>query len=776
MGLEIVYCYQCKKRLSENDFHEEAALRIGSQTACRDCSEVLLAQMTAEEQKTVFEQSRITASSRKPPETTRDVKPAPRQTAFLHLPPPPLKKKRPAALIAGIGAAALALIIVILAVVLRGGTPPPRDTRGKTETGPGPGDAVAAKETGGGDAEAAADPRRLQEAADALRKARDHERNSPADHAAIIRLYEVAAKAAEGTRHADEALRGRDEARYRCRKVIEADVAELEKTIRNLTGAKNYGNAFARLEAARRRHEAPEWGQSLARLEKEIEGAVQGSLVRLSSSAAELTRLGNAAEAKTLRNEVVAWGIPKYVADFDKALAEAARGAPPLPVTPAASTSAGTMPDPVAVKPEPPPRPEPKPEPQPEPVAVQQPPVPPPPPPPPALPELWALLTANKAKLAGKAAPVKLAAPLDKATALVDDVTESTLVMSATIGGGRIEATKKAEDLQAEELKKLLVLAGVAVTPALNRRLADLVAERERAKAAAACAKEVEAAKGRMEQKDWKGAVAILEGALRLKPGDPEAAELLAEVRGRLSPQSLALDLGSGVTMEFVYIKPGTFIMGGDKTTDSKFEGSNTPKHPVTITKGYYLGKYEVTQAQYQAIMGKNPSRNAKGPNQPADSMGWAGANEFCKEASEKTGRQIRLPTEAEWEFACRAGSDGDWGLGADTSETGVGHTGAPPVGQKKPNAWGLYDMHGSVIEYIADLYDPGYYANSPKEDPKGPTNVKTIVGGQAPIATVLLRGGSCSQRTRAGGYGFYPNWGFRAAMTAPDGGGAAGR
>jgi formylglycine-generating enzyme required for sulfatase activity len=255
--------------------------------------------------------------------------------------------------------------------------------------------------------------------------------------------------------------------------------------------------------------------------------------------------------------------------------------------------------------------------------------------------------------------------------------------------------------------------------------------------------------------------------ALEAKPGDEKATALLAEVR-RLSaaPQTLTLDLGNGVNIEFVYIKPGSFIMGGDQTSDSKFVGSNTPKHPVTITKGYYLGKYEVTQAQYQAIMGKDPSRNAKGPNQPADSMGWGGANEFCKKASEKTGRQVRLPTEAEWEFACRAGSDADWGLGADTSETGNAHTGAPPVGQKKPNAWGLYDMHGGVSEYAADLYDPGYYASSPKEDPKGP-NVKAIAGSMGTTATVLLRGGSCSARLRAAGYGFYPNWGFRVAVTA---------
>jgi formylglycine-generating enzyme required for sulfatase activity len=788
VGFETVYCFQCKKRLSEKDFQEGAALHIDSHTACRDCSEVFLAQMTAEEQKAVFEQSRITVSSRKQPETTRDTKPAPRQTASLH-PPPPQKKKRPVALIAGIGAAALVLIIVILAVVLRSGTPASRETGGKTGTRPGLGDAGATKGTGGGDAGTAATLNKLPEAAGALRKARDYARDNPADFTTIVRLFEAAARAAEGTRLAEEALRDRDAAQARCSQAIQADAAGLEKTIRSLGDRKAYGEAFGRIDAARRRYGFPEWDRSLARLEKEIENAVQGSYVRLVSRAVDFAKLGNAAEAKPLREEVVAWGIPRYVSGFDKALAEAARGGNPLPVAPAAATSAETKPDPVAVKPEPPPRPEPEPktEPKPEPASVQPSPVPLPPPPPPALPELWALLAANKARLAGKSAPVKLGAPLDKATAVVDDVTESALVMSATFGGGRVGAAKKAEELEPEELKKLLVLAGVAITPELEKRLADLVAERERAKAAVACAKEVEAAKERMEQKDWKGAVAILDGALRLKPDDPEAAALLAEARGRLAPKSLTLDLGNGVSMEFVYIKPGTFVMGGESSSESRFGAVEMPRHEVTITKGFYLGKHEVTQAQYEAVMGQNPSKSTRDPACPVDNVPWDQALAFCKKVAEKTGRPVRLPTEAEWEYACRAGTETPWSHGGDPAALGDyawfdGNAGGAshPVGQKKPNPWGLHDMHGNVCERIADFYHRDYYASSPKQDPTGPEG-RYANGNNG---TTLLRGGTwkdgpdgckSGKRLRGGGFGVYNDWGLRAAMTT-DGGGAAGR
>jgi len=244
--------------------------------------------------------------------------------------------------------------------------------------------------------------------------------------------------------------------------------------------------------------------------------------------------------------------------------------------------------------------------------------------------------------------------------------------------------------------------------------------------------------------------------------------------------QTLTLDLGNGVTMECVYIRPGTFEMGGrNNSKEGRFTAVETPKHWVTITKGFYLGKYEVTQAQYQAMTGSNPSKSTKDPNCPVDNTRWENVLEFCQKASEKTKRIVRLPTEAEWEYACRAGTATDWSHGSDparlidyawidTNAEGRSH----PVGQKKPNPWGLYDMHGNVCERVSDRYDKNYYASSPKEDPTGASGGVAIGAN----STLLLRGGTwksnaddCNSgaRLRGGGFGNYDNWGFRAAVSA---------
>ncbi|MHC4504034.1 MAG: protein kinase domain-containing protein, partial [Planctomycetota bacterium] len=209
---------------------------------------------------------------------------------------------------------------------------------------------------------------------------------------------------------------------------------------------------------------------------------------------------------------------------------------------------------------------------------------------------------------------------------------------------------------------------------------------------------------------------------------------------GKAQPApTLVLDLGGGVTMEFVYIKPGVLTMGGDEDPEWSWQGVERPKHEVAITRGFYIGEYEVTQAQYEAVMGGNPSK-WKEPNRPVEQVTWHQAAEFCRRATERTRRQVRLPTEAEWEYACRAGSTGRYCFGND--ETGLGdyawHGGncggqTHPVGQKKPNAWGLYDTHGNVWEWVADWYDAGYYAKSPREDPTGPDSGRDR----------LLRGGS---------------------------------
>lgn len=191
-------------------------------------------------------------------------------------------------------------------------------------------------------------------------------------------------------------------------------------------------------------------------------------------------------------------------------------------------------------------------------------------------------------------------------------------------------------------------------------------------------------------------------------------------------PSELTVKINDKVTMEFVYIKPGTFTMGGDNDKDSKWSGSNAPKHDVTISKGFYLGKYEVTQEQFEAVMGKNPSdKKHRGENLPVDNIGENDADRFCISMSKLTGFDIKVPTEAEWEYAARAGKNTPWPFADNPKLLGEyawfkdNSDGKPhPVGTKKPNPWGLHGMYGNVCERVRDRYDRNYYKNGPKVDP----------------------------------------------------------
>ena len=190
------------------------------------------------------------------------------------------------------------------------------------------------------------------------------------------------------------------------------------------------------------------------------------------------------------------------------------------------------------------------------------------------------------------------------------------------------------------------------------------------------------------------------------------------------APAELTVGLGGGVTMKMVLIRPGKFMMGSPVPGDmAAWDGGLA--HEVTLTKPYYLGATEVTQAQYQAVMGTNPSY-FKGPANPVEQVSWNEAAEFCKKLSEKTRQTFRLPTEAEWEYACRAGSKTTYFFGdkpADLNEYAWysygGKNVSHPVGQKKPNAWGLYDMYGNVMELCADWL--GEYPKGAVTDPQGP-------------------------------------------------------
>ena len=190
-------------------------------------------------------------------------------------------------------------------------------------------------------------------------------------------------------------------------------------------------------------------------------------------------------------------------------------------------------------------------------------------------------------------------------------------------------------------------------------------------------------------------------------------------------------DLGNGIKLEMVLIPAGKFMMGSPK----KEEGHYDRQHEVTLTKSFYLGKYEVTQEQWEAVMGENPSRT-KGDKLPVTDVSRKDCRKFIKKLNELTKRKYRLPTEAEWEYACRAGTSTAYSFGdkitpkdANYDDSGIGKP--IEVGSYKPNAFGLYDMHGNVWEWCKDWY--GYYPKGAETDPKGPA-----IGERR-----VLRGGS---------------------------------
>jgi len=221
---------------------------------------------------------------------------------------------------------------------------------------------------------------------------------------------------------------------------------------------------------------------------------------------------------------------------------------------------------------------------------------------------------------------------------------------------------------------------------------------------------------------------------------DPAAAQKTAITDQR--PKDLKIDLGNGVHIDLVLIPAGSFMMGSLK--GPRYE---KPLQKVTLTKPFYMAIYEVTQAQWQAVMRRDASLTRLddwkwqgmtaflGPNKPMPQISWSESSQFIQKLRTKIqGHEFSLPTEAQWEYACRAGSTTDYCFGDDPEVLHqyalvckVGPDGfrdepsSLAVGQKKPNAWGLYDMHGSLWEHCADWYAQDYYANSPVQDPSGP-------------------------------------------------------
>ena len=234
------------------------------------------------------------------------------------------------------------------------------------------------------------------------------------------------------------------------------------------------------------------------------------------------------------------------------------------------------------------------------------------------------------------------------------------------------------------------------------------------------------------------------------------------------------------INLEMVKCPAGKFMMGSPEEEQGRFGNEN--QHLVTITKPFYIGRYEVTQSQYEHLMERNPSE-FKGANKPVDSVSYNDAKAFCDKLNQKylsllpKGYRFDLPTEALWEYACRAGTKTALNNGNNLTSTNGDYSnidevawyanildsGSHLVGQKKPNAWGIYDMHGNVSEWCRDWY--GEYPNEEAIDPMGDNNTS---------ARRVYRGGSygssptfCRSAIRIGANPDIPTLilGFRVAL-----------
>jgi formylglycine-generating enzyme required for sulfatase activity len=248
--------------------------------------------------------------------------------------------------------------------------------------------------------------------------------------------------------------------------------------------------------------------------------------------------------------------------------------------------------------------------------------------------------------------------------------------------------------------------------------------------------------------------------------------------------EPLTLKLGGGATMKLAYIPAGKFLMGSKlsaaevaKTFKGREERQKCehPQREVTISRPFYFGVHEVTQAQWRAVMNTEPWKEKisgkPGDNYSASWMSWHEANEFCEKLSKNIGKTASLPTEAQWEYACRAGTTTVFDFGDDQTKLGAhawyqentrkkNENYAHTVGTKKPNPWGLYDMHGNVWEWCLDWYADDFYANSKNVDPVNTTESKNraVRGGSwhnGPLhCRAAGRNGWCGPNYRHYNYG----------------------
>ena len=287
-----------------------------------------------------------------------------------------------------------------------------------------------------------------------------------------------------------------------------------------------------------------------------------------------------------------------------------------------------------------------------------------------------------------------------------------------------------------------------------------------------------EKAKAEMEklikEKTGKGYVEV--GGKGIKAAKPAAVKKTsvanigaglskAEKRAKVAEE----DLGKGVKLEMVLVPAGKFMMGSSRSKDYRGWNSygNKVQHEVTLTKPYYMGRYAVTQEQWEAVMGDNPS-TVKGAALPVTNVSWDDCQDFIKKLNANSSGGYRLPTESEWEYACRAGTTTAYSFGCNITPKDANYfdsnTGKTLAGcSYKPNAFGLYDMHGNVHEWCEDWYEK--YPVEPVTDPKGPARgeKKVLRGGSFGTLDAKVRS---SFRFIFSPSGQYFDFGFRLART----------
>jgi formylglycine-generating enzyme required for sulfatase activity len=331
---------------------------------------------------------------------------------------------------------------------------------------------------------------------------------------------------------------------------------------------------------------------------------------------------------------------------------------------------------------------------------------------------------------------------------------EGYVPMAKVEGRAKAETEKKAElKVKREaETAALLKAASEARKKAEAKKKAELEAKKEAEtaallKAASEARKKAEAKKkAELEAKSKTEPLATVkpeaEKVIEIDSKTEDRVKEITQAEAKAGPGKNSFTAPNGI--KFIYISAGTFTMGSSKDESGRYD--NETQHQVTLTQGFYMQITEVTQGQWRGLMGNNPSFfNGCGDDCPVEQVSWNDAQQFIWRLNQLEGAdKYRLPTEAEWEYACRAGNTSAFASGEITAlecEDGTGLDEVAwfcgnsaktihPVAKKKPNAWGLYDMHGNVSELCQDWY--GEYPPDRITDPKGPASGidRTVRGG----------------------------------------------